>query len=88
MKNGWVQAVFVGCDRVAANGDVANKIGTSGVAILCRHYGIPLYVVAPRSTVDLACPTGADIHIEERPAEERGVVRRRRIARCAAFSRA
>jgi len=70
LRQGRVQAALVGCDRVAANGDVANKIGTSGVAILCRHYGVPLYVVAPLSTVDLACPTGADIHIEERPAEE------------------
>ena len=70
LRQGKVQAVLVGCDRVAANGDVANKIGTSGVAILARHYGIPFYVVAPLSTVDLACPTGADIHIEERPAAE------------------
>ncbi len=70
MREGRVQAALVGCDRVAANGDVANKIGTSGVAVLCRHYGIPLYVFAPLSTVDLACPTGADIRIEERPAAE------------------
>ncbi len=70
MKQGRVQAALVGCDRVAANGDVANKIGTSGVAILARHYGIPLYVFAPLSTVDLSCPRGADIHIEERPPEE------------------
>lgn len=70
MKNGWVQAVFVGCDRVAANGDTANKIGTSGVAILAKNYGIPFYVCAPTSTIDLHCETGADIHIEERKAEE------------------
>ncbi|MEM1484411.1 S-methyl-5-thioribose-1-phosphate isomerase [Oscillospiraceae bacterium PP1C4] len=70
MKNGWVQAVFVGCDRVAANGDSANKIGTSGVAILAHHYGIPFYVCAPTSTIDLACKSGDDIFIEERPAEE------------------
>lgn len=70
MRQGKVQAVLVGCDRVAANGDVANKIGTSGVAILARHYGIPFYVVAPLSTVDLACPRGAEIHIEERSADE------------------
>lgn len=70
MKQGRVQAVLVGCDRVAANGDAANKIGTSGVAILARHYGVPFYVVAPLSTVDLACPRGADIHIEERAPEE------------------
>lgn len=70
MKNGWVQAVFVGCDRVAANGDAANKIGTSGVAILARHYGIPFYVLGPSSTIDSSCPTGADIPIEERDPEE------------------
>lgn len=70
MKNGWVQAVFVGCDRVAANGDAANKIGTSGVAILAKRYGIPFYICAPTSTIDMECPTGDEIHIEERPAEE------------------
>ena len=70
MKNGWVQAVFVGCDRVAANGDVCNKIGTSAVAILAKYYGIPFYVCAPTSTIDLDTPTGKDIHIEERPAHE------------------
>lgn len=70
MKNGWVQACFVGCDRVAANGDFANKIGTSGVAILARHYGIPFYTLGPASTIDMACPTGADIHIEQRDPEE------------------
>ena len=72
MKNGWVQAVFVGCDRIAANGDFANKIGTSGVAILAKHYGIPFYTLGPRSTIDMSCPTGADIPIELRdPAEIR-----------------
>ncbi|MGA2613466.1 MAG: S-methyl-5-thioribose-1-phosphate isomerase [Spirochaetia bacterium] len=70
MKQGWVQAVLVGCDRVAANGDAANKIGTSGVAILARHYGIPFYVHAPLSSIDLKCPTGADIPIELRKEEE------------------
>ncbi|RXJ04169.1 S-methyl-5-thioribose-1-phosphate isomerase [Anaerobacillus alkaliphilus] len=70
MKEGKVQAVLVGCDRVAANGDAANKIGTSGVAILAKHYNIPFYVCAPFSTVDLDCHTGADIHIELRPSEE------------------
>lgn len=70
MRNGWVQACMVGCDRVAANGDVANKIGTSGVAILAAHYGIPFYVLGPTSTIDLACPTGADIPIEERDGGE------------------
>jgi len=70
MKNGWVQAVFVGCDRVAANGDACNKIGTSGVAILAKYYGIPFYVCAPTSTIDMAAPAGRDIPIEERPAYE------------------
>lgn len=70
MKNGWVQAVFVGCDRVAANGDTANKIGTSGVAILAKNYGIPFYVCAPTSTIDMNCATGDDIHIEQRKPEE------------------
>ena len=70
MKNGWVNACFVGCDRVAANGDTANKIGTSGVAILAKHYGIPFYVLGPTSTIDLNCPTGDDIQIELRDPEE------------------
>ena len=70
MKNGWVQACFVGCDRVAANGDTANKIGTSGVAILARHYGIPFYVLGPTSTIDMDCPDGAHIPIEERDPDE------------------
>ena len=70
MKNGWVNACFVGCDRVAANGDTANKIGTSGVAVLAKHYGIPFYVLGPTSTVDLSCPTGNDIQIELRDPEE------------------
>jgi len=70
MKNGWVQACFVGCDRIAANGDFANKIGTSGVAILAKHYGIPFYTLGPTSTIDMDCPTGADIRIEQRDPEE------------------
>ena len=70
MKNGWVQACFVGCDRIAANGDTANKIGTSGVAILAKHYGIPVYVLGPSSTIDLKCKTGADIEIELRDEDE------------------
>jgi len=70
MKKGLVNAVFVGCDRVAVNGDTANKIGTSYVALAAKYYNIPFYVCAPTSTIDMACPTGGDIHIEERPAEE------------------
>lgn len=70
MKNGWVQAVFVGCDRVAANGDACNKIGTSGVAILAKYYGIPFYVCGPTSTIDMSVARGEDIPIEQRPAHE------------------
>ena len=70
MKNGWVQACFVGCDRIAANGDTANKIGTSGVAILAAHYGIPVYVLGPTSTIDMDCPDGEHIPIELRDPEE------------------
>lgn len=70
MKEGRVQAVLVGCDRVAANGDTANKIGTLGVAILARHYGIPFYVCAPLSTIDMRCANGSEIQIEQRSDEE------------------
>ncbi len=70
MSKGQVQAVFVGCDRVAANGDTANKIGTSVVAMVAKYYGVPVYVCAPTSTIDMATPTGAEIHIEERPDHE------------------
>ena len=70
MKNGWVQACFVGCDRIAANGDFANKIGTSGVAILAKYYGIPVYTLGPTSTIDMSCPDGAHIPIELRDGDE------------------
>ena len=70
MKQGRIQAVFVGCDRVAMNGDAANKIGTSGVAILAKHYGIPFYVCAPSSTIDEKLSDGSQIPIEERNGEE------------------
>ncbi|MEY2195561.1 S-methyl-5-thioribose-1-phosphate isomerase [Neobacillus sp. BF23-41] len=70
MQKGWVDAVIVGCDRVAANGDVANKIGTYGVALLAKAHNIPFYVAAPLSTIDLETKTGADIPIEERDASE------------------
>ena len=70
MKSGKINIVFVGCDRVARNGDAANKIGTSGVAILARHYGIPFYVCAPSSTIDMTLDSGDQIPIEERAAEE------------------
>ncbi|WP_336774249.1 S-methyl-5-thioribose-1-phosphate isomerase [Paenibacillus sp. MMO-58] len=70
MSKGWVNAVIVGTDRVAANGDVANKIGTYSVAVLAKAHGIPFYVACPLSTIDLNTPTGAEIPIEERNAEE------------------
>lgn len=70
MAKGWVDAVIVGTDRVAANGDVANKIGTYSVAVLAKAHGIPFYVASPLSTIDLNTPTGAEIPIEERNAEE------------------
>ncbi|HLM03374.1 MAG TPA: S-methyl-5-thioribose-1-phosphate isomerase [Pyrinomonadaceae bacterium] len=70
MKQGKIQAVVVGSDRIAANGDVANKIGTYMVAVLARRHNIPFYVAAPLSTVDLNCPTGDEIPIEERNVRE------------------
>ena len=70
MAQGKIQACLVGCDRIAANGDTANKIGTSGLAILAKHYGIPFYVLGPSTTIDLATPTGAEIEIEEREGSE------------------
>lgn len=70
MKQGKVQAVFVGCDRVAANGDTANKIGTSVVAAVAKRYGVPFYVCAPTSTIDWSTPTGDVIVIEQRKPEE------------------
>lgn len=70
MKSGKIGIIFVGCDRVAANGDFANKIGTSGVAIIAKHYGVPFYVCAPSSTIDMTVATGDDIHIEQRKPEE------------------
>lgn len=70
MKSGRIQACLVGCDRVAANGDTANKIGTSGVAVLAKYYGIPFYVLGPTTTVDMKTPDGAHIPIEERDGSE------------------
>ena len=70
MSQGLINAVLVGCDRVAANGDVANKIGTAVVATVARRYNVPFYVCAPSSTIDLNTASGADIVIEQRPAEE------------------
>lgn len=70
MREGKVQRVLVGADRVAANGDFANKVGTYGLAVQATHHGIPFHPVAPWSTVDLACPDGSAIPIEERQGEE------------------
>jgi methylthioribose-1-phosphate isomerase len=70
MRQGRIQAVIVGADRIAANGDVANKIGTYGVSILAKEHGIPFYVAAPWSTLDLQTATGEGIPIEQRDARE------------------
>lgn len=70
MKSGKIDIIFVGCDRVAKNGDAANKIGTSGLAILAKHYNIPFYVCAPSSTIDMNTQTGEEIPIEIREDEE------------------
>ena len=70
MSQGKIQLMIVGADRIAANGDVANKIGTLEKAIAAKYYGIPFYVAAPSSTFDPDCPTGKEIIIEERDQEE------------------
>ena len=70
MRSGAIDLCIVGADRIAANGDVANKIGTYGVAVLARHHGIPFYVAAPTSTIDPDTPSGAEIIIEQRAAHE------------------
>jgi methylthioribose-1-phosphate isomerase len=70
MREGKVDAVVVGCDRVAANGDVANKIGTYGIAVLAQKHGIPFYVAGPTSSIDVDCPSGKDIPIEQRNPKE------------------
>jgi methylthioribose-1-phosphate isomerase len=70
MQKGKVDAVIVGCDRVAANGDVANKIGTYAIAVLARRHHIPFYVAAPTSSIDLKCPSGSEIPIEQRDPRE------------------
>jgi len=70
MQSGKITAVFVGADRIAANGDAANKIGSLGLSILARHFGVPFYVCAPFSTIDFQCGSGAGIPIEQRDASE------------------
>jgi methylthioribose-1-phosphate isomerase len=80
MARGQIQSVVVGADRIAANGDTANKIGTYAVAVLAREHGIPFFVAAPRSTIDLAIPDGSRIPIEERAAAEVTHVGEKRLA--------
>jgi methylthioribose-1-phosphate isomerase len=70
MQEGKVDAVVVGCDRVAANGDVANKIGTYGIAVLAKRHGVPFYVAGPTSSIDVGCASGKDIPIEQRDPKE------------------
>lgn len=70
MREGKIDAVITGCDRVAKNGDTANKIGTYSVSILAKYFGVPLYIAAPGPTIDFDCETGADIPIEERDGNE------------------
>jgi len=77
---GRVDCVVVGADRIAANGDVANKVGTYGLAVLAAYHGVPFYVAAPTSTIDAACPDGGAIPIEQRPASEVTEVAGRAIA--------
>jgi methylthioribose-1-phosphate isomerase len=70
MSRGKIDLVIVGADRIAANGDVANKVGTYALAIAARHHGIPFYVAAPSSTIDIHTQRGGDIHIEQRHSDE------------------
>jgi methylthioribose-1-phosphate isomerase len=79
MKNGKINLIIVGADRIARNGDTANKIGTYGLAILAKYHGVPFYVAAPTSTLDRSLPSGKQIPIEERPAEEVTHLRGKRI---------
>lgn len=70
MSQGKINAVIVGCDRIAANGDTANKIGTFNVSIIAKYFNIPMFIAAPTPTIDMRCPSGKDIPIEERSSEE------------------
>lgn len=79
MQKGTIKAVVVGSDRIAANGDVANKIGTYSVAVLAKEHGIPFYVAAPLSTVDFNCPDGSQIPIEERSGDESAYIGETRL---------
>jgi methylthioribose-1-phosphate isomerase len=79
-RRGQVACVLVGADRIAANGDVANKIGTYALAVLANHHSVPFYVAAPTSSIDLSLADGEGIPIEERPAEEVTVIEGTRVA--------
>jgi methylthioribose-1-phosphate isomerase len=80
MASGDVDLVVVGADRVAANGDVANKIGTYSLAVLAAHHGVPFYVAAPTATIDLGTPNGAGIPVEERSSDEVHMIGRARLS--------
>jgi methylthioribose-1-phosphate isomerase len=80
MASGQVDIVLTGADRIAADGSVANKIGTYGLAVLARHHQVPFVVVAPSSTVDLGTPDGAAIPVEHRPAAELAMVAGQQVA--------
>ncbi len=80
MKSGEINIVITGADRIALNGDTANKVGTYGLAVLARHHGLPFYIAAPSSTIDLSCPKGENIPIEERDQEEVKIFRGERVA--------
>jgi|SRR6218665_45848 len=85
MSRRGVSAVVTGADRVAANGDTANKIGTYGIAILAKHHGVPFYIVAPSTSIDLSIESGEKIVIEERPSEEVTKIRGVTIAAAGKF---
>ncbi|MGI6168566.1 MAG: S-methyl-5-thioribose-1-phosphate isomerase [Christensenellales bacterium] len=80
MQQGKIDAIITGCDRVAANGDTANKIGTFSVSVLAQHFGLPLYIAAPTPTIDLCCPSGQDIPIEQRSGDEILYIKGKQIA--------
>ena len=80
LQDRGIKAVLVGADRVVANGDTANKIGTYQLAIVAKHHGIPFYVVAPSTSIDLKLETGSDITIEERPHKEMTSIKGQNIA--------
>jgi methylthioribose-1-phosphate isomerase len=79
MAGGEVDCVIVGADRIAANGDVANKVGTYSLAVVAAHHGLPFYVAAPTSTIDLTCPRGSSIPVERRPPDEVAIIAGARV---------